>query len=48
MWCPNCGEKLEDDSVFCPECGARVWEEPEEESGYEKREKKSNMPVVIV
>lgn len=24
MYCPNCGKPIPDDSVFCPECGARV------------------------
>lgn len=24
MFCPNCGNKLSDDSVFCPKCGARI------------------------
>ena len=23
-YCPNCGEKLEDDSVFCMECGTKI------------------------
>lgn len=27
MYCSNCGAKMDDDSVFCPECGARC-EEP--------------------
>ncbi len=48
MWCPNCGEKLEDDSVFCPECGARVQEELDSEFGCEEPEKKMNMPLMIV
>lgn len=24
MYCPNCGKKLEDDSIFCGYCGAKV------------------------
>lgn len=51
MWCPNCGEKLEDDCVFCPACGVRVQEEQdvlEEEFGCKEPEKKANMPLVII
>ena len=24
MFCPNCGEKLDDDTVFCTNCGAKI------------------------
>ncbi|MCR5156113.1 MAG: zinc-ribbon domain-containing protein [Butyrivibrio sp.] len=27
MYCPECGKKIPDDSVFCDECGARIDEE---------------------
>ncbi len=24
MFCPNCGEKVKDDSKFCSKCGERI------------------------
>lgn len=24
MYCRKCGNKLEDDALFCPECGTKV------------------------
>lgn len=24
MFCENCGKQLEDDAIFCPECGQKV------------------------
>lgn len=28
--CPSCGEKTDDDNVFCPKCGAKLPEKPAE------------------
>ena len=30
MYCPECGTRIDDDSVFCPECGTRVADETTE------------------
>ncbi len=36
MFCPNCGANIPDDSEFCEVCGAKVNEEPvQESSGFE-------------
>ena len=32
MFCTNCGERLEDGMLFCPNCGTKIiWEEPKAE-----------------
>ncbi len=33
MYCSNCGAKMDDDSVFCPECGARCEESAQTQAG---------------
>ena len=33
MDCSNCGAKMDDDSVFCPECGARCEESAQTQAG---------------
>jgi hypothetical protein len=30
MFCKNCGKEIQDDSLFCPECGAKIGEAPEQ------------------
>lgn len=47
MFCPECGTKLEEDSIFCPECGfkiEKVKEQPTERSvpAVEKKETVNN------
>ncbi len=38
MFCPNCGTKIPDDSVFCEKCGYKVEEEPAQEMSREEPE----------
>lgn len=44
MFCTNCGQKIEDDSVFCVHCGARA----EEEKSLAKEEKRNRSPILFL
>lgn len=41
MFCPECGNRIEDQNIhFCPECGARI----EQESNTEKKAPRQTSP----
>lgn len=35
--CPNCGTNLENDAVFCEECGFRISDTPKKSSQIEQK-----------
>ena len=41
--CPNCGGKIEEDSLFCSECGNKL----ENIGFFDKLNKKTNFPLLI-
>lgn len=38
MFCPNCGCKLDDDALFCEQCGTQITEEPMQENQAQENE----------
>ena len=42
MFCPKCGEKLEESSKFCPVCGTPV--NQDKDDSYNKNERNSRRP----
>lgn len=42
MFCPKCGEKLEESSKFCPVCGSPV--NQDKDNSYNKNERNSRRP----
>lgn len=48
MYCPECGTELPDDSIFCDACGARVYDDDEQEQvkATENKQPSSKNPIL--
>lgn len=44
MFCVKCGSKLDDDALFCDECGARVRETTQPAAGFNQPEQRTGEP----
>ena len=47
-FCPNCGEKVQEDYKICPKCGRKLEEKNQQEVQNANNNKKSNKPAIIV